>query len=166
MTIMKLISFLLRLHYENKIRKAPWIGLRYGNPSFDPKTGIYSLDCLDEIVSFEKDEDAGNLTTAYLYLIGDEQNNVLYVGTANNVHLRLTQHLVKNDNFEGEKYGKPSSTNSQIKNVYDYLGKRQNKKKIYYKVIEVTPWYYKETIEHLFITFYQSNGQARWNEKL
>lgn len=116
---MKLIPFLLRLHYKIKIGMAGWNKLEYGNPSFNPKTGVYSLDCRNKIKDFlplvlKKDKE--NHTTAYLYLIIEgKQNNVLYVGVDNDAHLRLTQHLVKSDNFEGKEYGKPSSTDSQIK---------------------------------------------------
>lgn len=41
----------------------------------------------------------------------------------------------------------------------------QKEKKIWYKVIKINPRYFKETIEHLFIQFYKSKGQADWNKK-
>ena len=114
---------------------------------------IQSKNDLSSIAKEHLESISGNV-----YILLNEDKDILYVGKSKSIKKRIKEHLVKCS----------SSTSSQIQNVYDFLKEKnlsgKDNIKIYIFVLNVEPNEYYGTIEGLIINdLIKKSNNTCWN---
>ena len=139
---------------KNKIATAKVI--KYGNPSIDPSTKDYMLDAKDVVIVDEKDKKESKATKGFVYLLLDDSNNCLYVGSSRNIKSRLDSHLIKNNKIKKDGTPRKSITGSEIDNVFDHVVKSKSIKYCYAKI---EPWYLYTAVENQLIDYFRKKNE-------
>lgn len=144
--------FSIAIHKEFKSKILASKTITYGNPKYDTITDQYYLDKRNDVVIDIEDKKTTGKTKGFVYLLLDNSNNVLYVGSSRDIKGRLDSHLIKNNKIKKDGSPRASLTGSEINNVYEYV---KSTKSIKYCYTSIEPWYMYTAVESFLIDYYR-----------